>query len=123
MLSLQGFTIESGFSQMTVASEVVASFVGKTSVMAGRGVDYPDLVRLSFVSVETPRLGRFVILCPTLQIHKFARRGSNSAKNWVLRCHLNPLFGNHLFQHGPRASLKCHTSRFANCGSRLEHDW
>ncbi len=43
---------------MTFASELVASFVGKTSVMAGRGVDYPHPVGLSFVAVETPRLVR-----------------------------------------------------------------
>ena len=58
MLRLQSGMIESRFSQMTFASELVASFVGKTSVMAGRGVDYPHPVGLSFVSVETPRLVR-----------------------------------------------------------------
>ena len=41
MLRLHGVTIESGFSQLTVGSEVAAHFKGKTSVMAGRRVDYP----------------------------------------------------------------------------------
>lgn len=42
MLSLQRVTIESGFSRLTVVREVVARFEGEASVLAGRGVDYPD---------------------------------------------------------------------------------
>jgi len=42
MLNLHGVPIESEFPQLTVVSKVVARFAGKASVIAGRGVDYPD---------------------------------------------------------------------------------
>lgn len=46
-------TIKSGFPQLTVVTEVVARFAGKTSVIAGRGVDYPHRGCVSFKSMES----------------------------------------------------------------------